>query len=295
MPDYKIKRNFARIYTYKKITKMKRISQWMMAMTIVVCGMSIVSCSKKITVEKTVMGVLEEPLATGNAPEAVKATMARTFDGDCYEALLQDEEHGVSVWSLIKCDNDSSCEGYGILVKNKDAVTILPDIRHGRQPKAHYMSDSHELILIGADMEGTGINVERPYLIHFLEDGTAYVVTSIDPYAMQQTFFNQLSYSIEGEEVSFYINHKVSGKATNHVTNMGGFDEDAIWIGEQLEYDFQNDKIMVFVTPGVKFVTGLVLTYDDMPTITGAVKIETDGSFALSDLSIEPLEDEEKE
>jgi hypothetical protein len=42
-------------------------------------------------------------------------------------------------------------------------------------------------------------------------------------------------------------------------------------------------------------VTGLVLTYDDMPTITGAVKIETDGSFALSDLSIEPLEDEEKE
>ena len=36
----------------------------------------------------------------------------------------------------------------------------------------------------------------------------------------------------------------------------------------------------------MSFVTGKVLHYDDMPTITARVTLNNDGSFTLSDISV---------
>ena len=41
------------------------------------------------------------------------------------------------------------------------------------------------------------------------------------------------------------------------------------------------------VTPGVNFVVGKILHYDDMPTISATVKLNDDGSFTLSDFKAE--------
>jgi len=59
-------------------------------------------------------------------------------------------------------------------------------------------------------------------------------------------------------------------------------DDDAIYIGEQLEYSIAG-PLTVTVTPGVNFTVGKVLIYDDMPFITATVTLNDDGTFTLSD------------
>ena len=60
-----------------------------------------------------------------------------------------------------------------------------------------------------------------------------------------------------------------------------------MWIGEQLTYDVSGENIYVHVVPGVNFVTGKVLHYDDMPTISALVTLTDGGGFTLSDVKIE--------
>ena len=134
-------------------------------------------------------------------------------------------------------------------------------------------------------MEGTGTHVECPYLLRFNNDGHAEIVNSIDPYDMQQAICKRLGYEIKDEQIFFYDGKKHIHTATNHVKDMGRFDNEAIWIGEQISYDISGKKLKVSFTPGVKFVVGQVLIYDDMPTLTSEVTLSDDGSFTLSDIS----------
>ena len=67
---------------------------------------------------------------------------------------------------------------------------------------------------------------------------------------------------------------------------MGGFDEEPIWIGEQLSYDLSAEPIRVLCLPGLKYVTGLVLNYDAMPTISATLTLNHDGGFALDNIGI---------
>jgi len=48
-----------------------------------------------------------------------------------------------------------------------------------------------------------------------------------------------------------------------------------------------NGKPRVCFVPGVKFTTGLVLTYVDMPTISASIDYEKDGSLTLTDFKVE--------
>ena len=66
---------------------------------------------------------------------------------------------------------------------------------------------------------------------------------------------------------------------------MGGFDsEQPLWIGEQIQYDLSGNAPLMLITPGVKFTTGLVLTYDDMPTLAAPLTISEDGKVSISEL-----------
>ena len=139
---------------------------------------------------------------------------------------------------------------------------------------------------VTGDMEGTGVNVERPYLLRFDDNGYASIANSIDPYEMQQALCKVLTYSINGQEITFYGDGKELAKATNKMEDMGGFMDDAIYIGEQISYSIEG-PITVHVTPGVNFVVGKVLHYDDMPTISATVTLKDDGGFSLSDFKAE--------
>ena len=68
---------------------------------------------------------------------------------------------------------------------------------------------------------------------------------------------------------------------------MGGFMDDAIYVGEQISYSIEG-PLTVHVTPGVNFVVGKVLLYDDMPTFSATVNFTPDSkSIELGELQVD--------
>lgn len=134
-------------------------------------------------------------------------------------------------------------------------------------------------------MHGTGVHVEQLCQVGYNGDST-YVEATVDPYDVQQAFCQRLGYTIDGEQITLYLDDAPITTVTNTVTDMGGFDNVAVWVGEQIRYDLGGNQPRVCITPGVKFVVGLILHYDDMPTFTAAVNL-SEGEVELSDIKIE--------
>ena len=107
---------------------------------------------------------------------------------------------------------------------------------------------------------------------------------SISLYDVQKALCSRLGYSVEGEDITFYVDGEAVSTVTNTITDMGGFDDDAIWIGEQMSLEKGADGLQVRVTPGVKFITGLVLHYENMPTFTADVTLSDAGELTLTNL-----------
>lgn len=262
---------------------MKEMKLWLMlAAVMVMCG-TMTGC--KGAPQSPVNGTMEEAVATGDAPKAVQDLMKRVNIDDRYETLMEDKKNGVSVWSLLKCSDTISSEGYGMVIGKGDVKTAMPNMLHGRMPRAHYDSATGELLIAAGAIEGTGVNVERVYMLNFGDDGYASITNSIEPYEMQEAWRKVLTYSIDGQDITFYVDGKPMTTVTNHIDDMGGFMDDAIYIGEQIAYSIEG-PVRVLVTPGVNFVVGKVLTYDDMPTISAAVTMG-EGGPQLSDFKVE--------
>ena len=239
----------------------KQMKQWLMfAAVVALCG--IMTGCKSNNAQRPVNGTMEEAVVPGDAPQAVYDLMKQVNLDERYETVMDDKTTGVAVYSLLNCGDTVSSEGYGIVVGKGDVKTALPQLRHGRMPRARYDTATGDLWILGSDMEGTGVNVERPYLLGFDDDGYAHIVNSIDPYEMQEALCKVLTYSINGQEITFYAKGQEIAKATNTVEDMGGFMDDAIYIGEQISYSIEGpatSPITVHVTPGVNFVVGKVL------------------------------------
>ena len=276
---------FARVITINKLMTMKEMKQWLMVAAVVaLCGM-MTGC--KGNAQRPVNGTLESAVETGDAPQAVADLMKQVNIDDRYETLMEDKTTGVSVWSLMKCSDEVSSEGYGMVVAKGDVKTALPNLRHGKMPRARYDAASGDLWILGSDMEGTGVNVERPYLLRFGDDGYASIMSSIDPYEIQKAVCEVLTYSIQGQDITFYAFGNKLATVTNKIKDMGEFMDDAIYVGEQIAYSIEESPLTVHVTPGLNFVTGKVLLYDDMPTISATVTMNDDGSIKLTDFKAE--------
>ena len=262
---------------------MRQTAQWLIAAAVVVlCGMT-TGC--KDNTQRPVNGTMEEAVALGEAPQAVVDLMKRVNIDECYETLMEDKTTGVSVWSLMKCSDTISSEGYGMAVAKGDVKTALPQLRHGRMPRTRYDAATGELLIVGADTEGTGVNIERVYMLRFDENGYASITSSIDPYEMQEEWRKALTYTIDGQDITFYAQGKPLTTVTNHIEDMGGFMDDAIYIGEQISYSIEG-PLTVHVTPGVNFVVGKVLHYDDMPTFSATVTM-TESGLKLGDFTVD--------
>ncbi len=252
-----------------------------------------ISCADKSSVVKPVNGILQETDGEGEAPQSVKDVMQTPEVDGRYEAILGDKDSELSVWSLMHCSQTLSSENYGVLVSraNGQTITALPDIRHGNMPTAIYDAEADALWLTGSDMEGTGVRVEHLYQLRFVDGGKATVVRSINPYDIQQLFCQQLSYKVDGKQITLYLNDKPLTTVTCTVENMNGISEDAVWIGEQLTYDLSDERISVCVTPAVRYMTKgegadeTVLMYDDMPDILATLTF-TDEGISLSDIRV---------
>ena len=180
---------------------------------------------------------------------------------------------------------DETMDGCGVMVKNGSVSTIFPHIRHTREVQSKYNAKTGDLWLTSSAMEGTGVRVEWLYQIRFGDNDIAYIAFSVEPYDLQQQLCQRLGYSIDGEKITLWDGAREIATVTNTVTDMGGFDnEQPVWIGEQIGFDLSGSAPRLLVTPGVKFTTGLVLTYDDMPTLSAPLSIADDGTVSIGDL-----------
>ena len=246
--------------------------------------MALTGCQHKGPEVKAVSGVLEGPVVTDSVSEQVKVAIGKAIESRAYECLLRDEAEDISVWSLTS----EATEGWGIVIEKYSMYSVFPDIRHSRQPRAQRNPMTGDMWLVASAMEGTGVTVERPYLMRFHTDRRAYIAATIDPYDMQQALCQRLRYAVEGRLVTLYDGDGIVATVTVHETSMGDLYENAVWIGEQLTYEAGADGLTVCVTPGLSFNTGLVLHYDDMPTLKTRVTLDDDGTFTLG--SIGPAE-----
>jgi hypothetical protein len=131
-------------------------------------------------------------------------------------------------------------------------------------------------------MEGTGVHVEWLYQVRFGDNDIAYVKCTVNPYDVQQQLLQRLSYTIKGHVITLYDGDKELAVVTNSVTDMGGFDdEQPLWIGEQLYYDLSGCAPQLVFVPGIKYTTGLVLTYDDMPELRASLTLDDQGHLTI--------------
>lgn len=254
---------------------------------ILLACVAVTGCKNMTTGQKHVKGTLEEQLGQDRAPRAVSKLLdaiEKTPGDERFEAILDDKKSGVSVWGLMKCSDEQSSEGYGVTIV-KDGVETDLKISHGKMPNAYYDEKHGRLWFSGGVMEGTGTQVERPYLIRFDKNNKACIVATIDPYDMQQELCKRMTYSIEGKDITFYADGKPLTTVTSNTEDMGEFYDDPVWIGEQISY-LTSSKLTVIFVPGISFVTGKVLIYDDMPTFAANVDLNHKGVFKVSDIRL---------
>lgn len=257
---------------------MKQTKLWLMmvAAAAMLCG-TMTGC--KASDGKPVKGTMDALVEMGNAPEAVYKVMKQiTRTDERLETIMEDKASGVAVYSLLRCDDETSSEGYGILVAKGDVVTAFPQIRHGNMPRARYDAQEDDLWLAGGLVEGTGVLAEALYCLHFGNDGHAEITYTINPYLVQQAACKLLTYKVDGQDITFYGEGKELTRVTNHITDMGEIMDDAIYIGEQITYSIDT-PMTVNIIPGLNFATGKVLHYDDMPTIVAGWDVLAGGQM----------------
>ena len=268
----------------------------MLATILTLCGCSIglSSCKSGKNVSETsyplVAGTLEEAVKPDSAPARILEAMEKAERFHNYE-IMSDTVHSVCVEAIGEVDSTPT-EGYGIVVEKGASSTTFYNLSNARQPKARYDAKTGTLWFANCTMWGTGVQVERLYQILFDKDDKAHIAHTFDPYDIQQQLCQRLGYSIEGEQVTLYDNGREIANVNfngndnaNIVCNMGGFDsEQPLWIGEQIQYDLSGNAPLLLITSGVKFTTGLVLTYDDMPTLIAPLTISNDGKVSIGEL-----------
>jgi hypothetical protein len=266
---------------------MKKISSVSFAIALLSVVLAVAGCKPAGVDTKQMSGTMDAPVPSDMMPDSVQQALAEAFKYHCHE-LFSDTVNDISVSSIDEID-ETSTEGYGIEVTKGAMSTTFPDIRNTRCPQASYDASTGDLWLASSAMEGTGVRVEWLYQIRFGENGSAYIKTVVNPYRVQQELLQRLRYTVDGETVSLYDGDKLLATATNTVQDMGGFDDDQpLWIGEQLYYDVSAGEPKLVFVPGVKFTTGLVLTYDDMPELYSPVTIDENGKLTIREISVAP-------
>ncbi len=241
------------------------------------------SCDRRAGNITLVSGTLDGPLPADAAPAHVLEALDRAERLHQYE-IMSDTACDISVEAIAEADTTST-EGYGIVVVKGAVTTVFPNLCHARSPMAKYDRKDDVLWLACSVMWGTGVQVDRLYRIRFDGNGKAYISDTVEPYDIQQQLCRRLGYSIDGQDVTLWDGGRRIASVTNSVADMGGLDDaHPVWIGEQLGYDLSGRSPVLLVNAGIKFVTGLVLIYDDMPTLSAPIGIDGDGKVDIGDI-----------
>ena len=263
---------------------MKRKTFISFAIAILAIAMMTAGCRNARVEKKQLAGTMDVPVLSDVMPDHVQQAMAKAMKYHSHD-LLNDAENEILVASIDEVD-ETSTEGYGINVTKGAMSTTFPNIRNTRQPQAGYNAKAGDLWLTSSAMEGSGVRVEWLHQIRFGDNDLAYVKTEVNPYGVQQGLLQRLSYSIKGETISLYDGDKLLATVTNSLKEMGDFDEQPLWIGEQLYYEVSSGDPKVIFTPGVKYTSAPILFYDDMPELSAPITIDENGLFTIHEITV---------
>ena len=256
-----------------------------MTLALIAVGVTLAGCKNAGEELKQVAGTLEGPVPSDVMPDPVQQAFVKAVKYHSHD-LLDDTANDIYVSCIDEIDQASS-EGYGITVTKGALSTTFPEIRHTRGPQAMYNAKTGDLWLTSPAMEGTGVRVEWLHQVRFGDNDLAYVKTNVNPYGVQHALLQRLGYRINGQTISLYDGDKLLASVTNSVRDMGGFDDDQpLWIGEQLYYDVSSGDPKVIFIPGVKFNSGFVLVYDDMPELSAPFIVDENGSFTIQEITV---------
>jgi hypothetical protein len=263
---------------------MKRKTYISFAVAILAIAMMTAGCRNARVEKKQLAVTMETPVPSDVMPDRVQQAMTKAMKYHSHD-LFNDTANEILVSSIDEVD-ETSTEGYGINVTKGAISTTFPNIHNTRQPQAGYNAATGDLWLTSSAMEGSGVRVEWLHLIRFGDNDLAYVKTEVNPYGVQQELLQRLSYSIKGETISLYDGDKLLATVTNSLKEMGDFDEQPLWIGEQLYYDVSSGDPKVIFIPGVKYASAPVLFYDDMPELSVPITIDENGLFTLHEITV---------
>ena len=261
---------------------MKKASFVTSTLFLAICLMA--GCKSTSVNTKPMAGTLDIPLQADTIPANVKKAMDNAYKFHPHE-IMSDTTADIAVFSIDEIDQTSS-EGFGIMVTKGAETTNFLTIRNTRQPQASYNAKTGDLWLTATAMSGTGVRVERLYQIRFQEDGKAFIKMEVNPYNVQQELIKRIGYTIDGDNVTLYDGDKLLTTVTNTLSDMGGFDEEnPMWIGEQLYYDVSGNEPRVIFVPGLRFTTSPMLYYDDMPDLSATLSIDANGGLTIHEIS----------
>lgn len=157
----------------------------------------------------------------------------------------------------------------------------LPKSSGSHAPQAAFDRASGILWIVGGEIEGTGVQVDRLWQLKIGEGGRASIADSIDPFEMQEALCTMLGYRLQGGTLAFYDHETLLASVP---CTGEGLDADPVRIGEQMTY-LPGDTLKVRFTPGLRAADGGALDYEGMPDLEATVTWTEDG-FVLSDLQV---------
>lgn|GEM_PF-5085227 len=210
---------------------------------------------------------------------------------DTLVSILSKKEYLILLDSIPKdniylygCSN-----GVILRVKNKfqffEWNYLTPRLIFPRIGCADYDKDGQKEVAISLYTgSGTGISIERLFLVKTRKDGTMHA-TEFD----SNQYNAQLSERVVGKYdktlkmLQFYIDGKKAGKGINLtelIMDLGDYDR--IVFGEQILFNFINNKIILEAKPGLVLKDMAAPMYDTMPNISAKVVFKNN-KFSLTD------------
>lgn len=219
-------------------------------------------------------------------PEAVLQEMKSPNPGSpSYECVLQDSENDVTVWNLMRIPGTEDHSYSGIAIRKGGVITGLPYVVHGYFSSARFDSKTGILWYSGTGASGTGIHKEELYRIEFDASEAARVTCHIEPIPIQERFIKGLTYTVRDSVITLWKDDAPLFETNAMVEGLGEYDREAVWIGDQIRYDISGTTPSAILSPGVRFVSGPVLSYEGMPDLRAELDIKPDSwSFVIINL-----------
>lgn len=189
---------------------------------------------------------------------------------------------------LFKYEVPEADNGNGILWFNNElqTISIFPEVVYGKAQSVSYDESNDRFFFSGNVMSGTGVSMDGLYVFDNLPDGSVELVYSISPSSMINDINDSIDIkfdSVKDELVYYYKNKKIGVSILSDVIPQEEFL--GIFIGNILNYNLDQDNVIIEFDPGYKYESISDFVYEDALTIQGKVEINNNDNLFTYQIS----------